>query len=131
MNLNNSSLGIMPAKADKRGSINKTIHKSYSTMRIKPAIAVLSLLIASIQADDTSKALPIQAQSIADLAPSPAKQIWTCPMHHQIRQDHPGNCPICGMTLVLESVSPSSSASHCSDCGSTSSQSNSSELKAP
>lgn len=25
--------------------------------------------------------------------------IYTCPMHPQIKQDHPGNCPICGMTL--------------------------------
>ena len=25
---------------------------------------------------------------------------WTCPMHPQIRLDHPGNCPICGMQLV-------------------------------
>lgn len=24
---------------------------------------------------------------------------YTCPMHPQIIQDHPGNCPICGMTL--------------------------------
>jgi Cu+-exporting ATPase len=24
---------------------------------------------------------------------------YTCPMHPQIQQDHPGNCPICGMTL--------------------------------
>jgi Cu2+-exporting ATPase len=28
--------------------------------------------------------------------------IYTCPMHPEIRQDHPGNCPICGMTLVPE-----------------------------
>ncbi len=28
-----------------------------------------------------------------------ADAIYTCPMHPQIRQDHPGNCPICGMTL--------------------------------
>src|SRR6516225_3461169 len=27
------------------------------------------------------------------------KMIYTCPMHPQIEQDHPGNCPICGMTL--------------------------------
>ena len=26
---------------------------------------------------------------------------YTCPMHAQIVQDKPGNCPICGMTLVL------------------------------
>ncbi|MCE5300284.1 MAG: efflux RND transporter periplasmic adaptor subunit [Spirochaetia bacterium] len=25
---------------------------------------------------------------------------YTCPMHPQIIQDHPGSCPICGMTLV-------------------------------
>ena len=25
--------------------------------------------------------------------------IYTCPMHPEIRQDHPGNCPICGMSL--------------------------------
>ena len=25
--------------------------------------------------------------------------IWTCPMHPQVRQDHPGACPICGMAL--------------------------------
>jgi Cu(I)/Ag(I) efflux system membrane fusion protein len=26
--------------------------------------------------------------------------IWTCSMHPQIRMDHPGKCPICGMDLV-------------------------------
>ncbi len=31
---------------------------------------------------------------------SPAEgTIYTCPMHPEIRQDHPGNCPKCGMTL--------------------------------
>jgi P-type Cu+ transporter len=24
---------------------------------------------------------------------------YTCPMHPEVRQDHPGHCPICGMTL--------------------------------
>jgi RND family efflux transporter MFP subunit len=28
------------------------------------------------------------------------KQLYTCPMHPQIIQDHPGDCPICGMKLV-------------------------------
>jgi Cu+-exporting ATPase len=31
------------------------------------------------------------------------KMIYTCPMHPQIEQDHPGNCPICGMTLEPKS----------------------------
>ncbi|TAL78499.1 MAG: heavy metal translocating P-type ATPase [Burkholderiaceae bacterium] len=25
--------------------------------------------------------------------------LYTCPMHPQIQQDHPGNCPLCGMSL--------------------------------
>ncbi|MBI3382245.1 MAG: copper-translocating P-type ATPase [Aquabacterium sp.] len=35
----------------------------------------------------------------AGMHTAPAGTIYTCPMHPQIRQDHPGNCPICGMTL--------------------------------
>lgn len=36
-----------------------------------------------------------------------AEQLYTCPMHPQIIQDHPGKCPICGMDLVpLEKKSP-------------------------
>jgi P-type Cu+ transporter len=34
----------------------------------------------------------------------PNKTIYTCPMHPQIQQDHPGNCPICGMTLEPKTV---------------------------
>lgn len=29
-----------------------------------------------------------------------ASAYWTCPMHPQIHQDHPGECPICHMKLV-------------------------------
>ena len=34
----------------------------------------------------------------------PPGTIWTCPMHPEIRQDHPGACPICGMGLEPELV---------------------------
>ncbi|ARV19549.1 Silver exporting P-type ATPase [Curvibacter sp. AEP1-3] len=37
--------------------------------------------------------------------PVVAGTVYTCPMHSEIRQDHPGNCPKCGMTL--EPVMPS------------------------
>jgi Cu(I)/Ag(I) efflux system membrane fusion protein len=33
-------------------------------------------------------------------ASSTKKQMFQCPMHPQIIQDHPGTCPICGMDLV-------------------------------
>jgi hypothetical protein len=29
--------------------------------------------------------------------------IYTCPMHSEIRQTYPGNCPKCGMTLQQQS----------------------------
>jgi Cu+-exporting ATPase len=38
-------------------------------------------------------------------ATAPEGTIYTCPMHPEIRQPAPGNCPICGMTL--EPVLPS------------------------
>jgi Cu+-exporting ATPase len=31
-----------------------------------------------------------------------AGTMWTCPMHPEIRQGHPGSCPICGMALEPE-----------------------------
>src|SRR5947208_2818140 len=31
---------------------------------------------------------------------STGKQLYRCPMHHQIVRDKKGNCPICGMDLV-------------------------------
>ncbi|WP_292962899.1 heavy metal translocating P-type ATPase [Novosphingobium sp. UBA1939] len=36
---------------------------------------------------------------------APEGTIWTCPMHPEVRQDHPGACPICGMALEPETVS--------------------------
>ncbi len=49
---------------------------------------------------------PAEVQKIAVAAPGMAAQqpgqkgtIYTCPMHPEIRQNQPGNCPICGMTL--------------------------------
>ncbi|MFL6675846.1 MAG: copper-transporting P-type ATPase [Massilia sp.] len=44
----------------------------------------------------TSTATPAQE---AAKTPAAAGTIYTCPMHPEIRQDHPGNCPKCGMTL--------------------------------
>ena len=32
--------------------------------------------------------------------PASGKVIYTCPMHPEVRQDHPGNCPKCGSSIV-------------------------------
>ena len=36
------------------------------------------------------------------------EQVYTCPMHPEVRQNQPGNCPKCGMTLMpaKEAVAP-------------------------
>ncbi len=43
-----------------------------------------------------TKAHPLRAEAVAP------GTIYTCPMHPQIRQVGPGNCPICGMALEPE-----------------------------
>jgi Cu+-exporting ATPase len=35
-----------------------------------------------------------------------APVIYTCPMHPEIEQDHPGSCPKCGMALEPKTVAP-------------------------
>jgi cation transport ATPase len=53
---------------------------------------------------EPSKYLTPKAATQLAPAPGPASAIYTCPMHPQIRQPGPGNCPICGMTLEPELV---------------------------
>ena len=42
---------------------------------------------------------------------NPEGKIWTCPMHPEVRQDHPGACPICGMALEPEMARAESGSS--------------------
>jgi sugar phosphate isomerase/epimerase len=37
-------------------------------------------------------------------APASAETYYTCPMHPEIKETKPGNCPICGMTLIKKST---------------------------
>ena len=45
-------------------------------------------------------------------APAPVGTIYTCPMHPQIRQEGPGHCPICGMSLEPETISAVAEPNH-------------------
>ena len=47
---------------------------------------------------DPARFLSVKTEA-TPLKPALAGAIYTCPMHPQIRQVGPGNCPICGMTL--------------------------------
>lgn len=59
--------------------------------KIVPVAILFGILL--VAACSNSKQVPAQAQSKI------AAQ-YTCPMHPQILEDHPGSCPICGMALV-------------------------------
>ena len=70
------------------------------------SIKILVLSLASllvISACENKK--PVQ---VASTAKSDVK--YTCPMHPQIMEDHPGSCPICGMSLVKKSGQASEGA---------------------
>ncbi len=45
-------------------------------------------------------------------AEAPEGTIWTCPMHPEVRQDHPGPCPICGMALEPVTITADTGPSH-------------------
>jgi membrane fusion protein, copper/silver efflux system len=55
-----------------------------------------------------------QADKTVAPASQSAAQLWTCGMHPQVIQDHPGECPICHMQLTPVSASASSGASNSS-----------------
>jgi Cu+-exporting ATPase len=58
-----------------------------------------SAYVAKTAAPPAAPAAP--AAFVTPSKEEPAGAIYTCPMHPEIRQDHPGNCPKCGMTLEL------------------------------
>ena len=41
-------------------------------------------------------------------AATAGKPVYTCPMHPEIEQDHPGDCPKCGMPLEPKTASAGS-----------------------
>src|SRR5262249_17416936 len=46
------------------------------------------------------------AASPAPPAPAGPGVVYTCPMHPEVRRDHPGACPKCGMALEPAGVPP-------------------------
>ena len=43
-------------------------------------------------------------RSTAKVDSAAANRIYTCPMHPEVQQNHPGDCPKCGMTLELKTA---------------------------
>lgn len=61
-----------------------------------PALGLVALGLAA----GVGGTLLLRRPAPAPAAPAAKKQMFQCPMHLQILQDHPGTCPICAMDLV-------------------------------
>lgn len=81
------------------------------------ALVVSTLLSAALAATVTSAVPRLLGHTVAASNTNAEATLYHCPMHPTIVQDHPGNCPICGMKLVKiekgsgEKPSPSAEAS--------------------
>lgn len=53
---------------------------------------------------------PLHEHQLIKQATPEGKVYFTCPMHPQVKQDQPGNCPICGMKLVERREAPPAEA---------------------
>ena len=49
--------------------------------------------------------------------PAVQEAIYTCPMHPQVIAHQPGNCPICGMTLVKKEYTAAEAGTETADLG--------------
>ena len=76
-------------------------------MRVDPATAKQSFIHAGrvfhfCSAGCREKFAADPERYLGQQRPQPAAvrgAIYTCPMHPEVRQDHPGDCPLCGMAL--------------------------------
>ena len=64
---------------------------------MKPFKTILVLVLLAAVAAGAFFAGRNSGSAPAAGAPAAAKTLYTCGMHPQVIQDHPGNCPICGM----------------------------------
>ena len=78
-----------------RCDMKKNFLHAHRVIGLMPVLCVVSLFALVVGCSRVPGG-KVETQQVS----SQEKKIWTCSMHPQIRQDHPGNCPICGMALV-------------------------------
>ena len=57
-----------------------------------------------LSADESGSKVEHGSRSTAKVESPTANPIYTCPMHPEVQQNHPGECPKCGMTLEPKTV---------------------------
>ncbi len=75
------------------------------TQNIKVAIAISIALIVGIGIgsffSSSGNTETVADSDVVNATLEVQDEVWTCSMHPQIRQPEPGDCPICGMDLIL------------------------------
>jgi Cu(I)/Ag(I) efflux system membrane fusion protein len=66
------------------------------SIKVILAVSLITLLTITACNQNQQVKQPVPNQKTGDTK-------YTCPMHPQILEEHPGSCPICGMTLVKKS----------------------------
>lgn len=78
--------------------------RGMSVVRVLMGVMILSVLalvaVFFMRQSGNSPILNHQPGRQAIAAANPHKQLYQSTMHPWVVQDHPGNCPICGMKLV-------------------------------
>ncbi len=69
-------------------------------IRISRMFAVIAVLVLAGGGWWLSDILAPHTHQVVRQTTPEGEVFYTCPMHPQVRQPEPGNCPICGMTLV-------------------------------
>lgn len=80
--------------------------KEYFIKYFRPTsfFMLIFIIFLSVFSVSCSKNKKIRKDSHSISQQEQKKEIWTCPMHPQIRMSAPGKCPICGMDLVRAST---------------------------
>src|SRR5438552_17607663 len=70
--------------------------------RLRSLLIVLGLAVFAVAIWNVARHWPDMKthENISRASTQTGAQLWTCGMHPQVVQDHPGNCPICHMKLV-------------------------------
>jgi hypothetical protein len=85
-----------------------------ATAPLHPTLLATTHTYLSLAADDHEQAakqidMSERKQGVSEIATQtspPPQSYYTCPMHPQIKEEKPGNCPICGMTLIKKAAAP-------------------------
>ncbi len=85
----------------------KTNHK---TLYIALGTLALGLLLGWLFFGGSNTAQTKEDEEITEDHVHEANEVWTCSMHPQIREDGPGQCPICGMDLIPVAGTPVTNA---------------------